>query len=178
MVYYYSVLVFIVVLCMCCKLTIVYAESTSLDGSAEETAESFAFALVNGSHGVFEVRGRRVRDFRLILSPLLFAILILISNFLLGCRTSEFFLEIENVAYISEKLNRHVHQDQLIQEPKSGCTSTHGICKLKASALSSLALSSRESISFVNMSTLAESWWSKSDWNVETSLKLNGDGTS
>lgn len=40
------------------------SKSTSLEGSAEETAESFAFALVNGSHGVFEVRGRRVRDFR------------------------------------------------------------------------------------------------------------------
>ncbi|XP_024526780.1 WD repeat-containing protein 11 [Selaginella moellendorffii] len=30
----------------------------------DETAESFAFALVNGSLGVFELRGRRVRDFK------------------------------------------------------------------------------------------------------------------
>lgn len=29
-----------------------------------ENAESFAFALVNGSLGVFELQGRRVRDFR------------------------------------------------------------------------------------------------------------------
>lgn len=34
-------------------------------GSQEaENAESFAFALINGSLGVFELRGRRVRDFR------------------------------------------------------------------------------------------------------------------
>lgn len=32
--------------------------------SHDESAESFAFALVNGSLGVFELRGRRVRDFR------------------------------------------------------------------------------------------------------------------
>lgn len=32
--------------------------------SQDETGESFAFALVNGSLGVFELRGRRVRDFR------------------------------------------------------------------------------------------------------------------
>jgi hypothetical protein len=30
----------------------------------EESGESFAFALINGSLGVFELRGRRVRDFR------------------------------------------------------------------------------------------------------------------
>ncbi|VVB04815.1 unnamed protein product [Arabis nemorensis] len=42
------------------------ADSMSLgsDGSHEETVESFAFALVNGALGVFEVQGRRIRDFR------------------------------------------------------------------------------------------------------------------
>ncbi|KAJ8753225.1 hypothetical protein K2173_017829 [Erythroxylum novogranatense] len=42
------------------------SESTgaSSDGSQDETAESFAFALVNGALGIFEVHGRRVRDFR------------------------------------------------------------------------------------------------------------------
>ncbi|XVE98354.1 hypothetical protein REPUB_Repub03eG0099200 [Reevesia pubescens] len=34
------------------------------DGSQDETSESFAFALVNGAQGVFEVHGRRIRDFR------------------------------------------------------------------------------------------------------------------
>ncbi|KAL8129594.1 hypothetical protein V2J09_018749 [Rumex salicifolius] len=34
------------------------------DGSQEEASESFAFALVNGALGVFEVQGRRVKDFR------------------------------------------------------------------------------------------------------------------
>ncbi|CAA3029155.1 WD repeat-containing 11 isoform X1 [Olea europaea subsp. europaea] len=34
------------------------------DGSQEEFSESFAFALVNGALGVFEVHGRRIRDFR------------------------------------------------------------------------------------------------------------------
>ncbi|MBA0843457.1 hypothetical protein Goarm_000644, partial [Gossypium armourianum] len=29
----------------------------------DETSESFAFALVNGALGVFEVYGRRIRDF-------------------------------------------------------------------------------------------------------------------
>ncbi|CAM0947087.1 unnamed protein product [Alopecurus aequalis] len=32
--------------------------------SSDETGESFAFALVNGALGVFEVHGRRIRDFR------------------------------------------------------------------------------------------------------------------
>ncbi|XP_062218149.1 uncharacterized protein LOC133918327 [Phragmites australis] len=32
--------------------------------SSDETSESFAFALVNGALGVFEVHGRRIRDFR------------------------------------------------------------------------------------------------------------------
>lgn len=36
----------------------------SSDGSQEETSESFAFALVNGALGVFEVQGRRIKDFR------------------------------------------------------------------------------------------------------------------
>ncbi|CAI9758945.1 unnamed protein product [Fraxinus pennsylvanica] len=34
------------------------------DGSQEEFSESFAFALVNGALGVFEVHGRRIRDFK------------------------------------------------------------------------------------------------------------------
>ncbi|GMI95155.1 hypothetical protein like AT3G33530 [Hibiscus trionum] len=34
------------------------------DNSQDETSESFAFALVNGALGVFEVHGRRIRDFR------------------------------------------------------------------------------------------------------------------
>ncbi|KAK4430806.1 WD repeat-containing protein 11 [Sesamum alatum] len=34
------------------------------DGSQEDFSESFAFALVNGALGVFEVHGRRIRDFR------------------------------------------------------------------------------------------------------------------
>ncbi|CAH9089514.1 unnamed protein product [Cuscuta epithymum] len=35
-----------------------------IDGSPDEFSESFAFALVNGALGVFEVHGRRIRDFR------------------------------------------------------------------------------------------------------------------
>ncbi|KAL1823733.1 hypothetical protein ACET3Z_010511 [Daucus carota] len=35
-----------------------------VEGSQDESAESFAFALVNGALGVFEVHGRRIRDFR------------------------------------------------------------------------------------------------------------------
>ncbi|EMS63946.1 WD repeat-containing protein 11 [Triticum urartu] len=42
--------------------------STSKEGTAaessDESSESFAFALVNGALGVFEVHGRRIRDFR------------------------------------------------------------------------------------------------------------------
>ncbi|KAL6585966.1 hypothetical protein OROMI_002610 [Orobanche minor] len=34
------------------------------DASQDEFSESFAFALVNGAVGVFEVHGRRIRDFR------------------------------------------------------------------------------------------------------------------
>ncbi|XP_057507898.1 uncharacterized protein LOC130790857 isoform X2 [Actinidia eriantha] len=37
---------------------------TSSDGSQDEFSESFTFALVNGALGVFEVHGRRIRDFR------------------------------------------------------------------------------------------------------------------
>ncbi|KAJ4950939.1 hypothetical protein NE237_027771 [Protea cynaroides] len=40
------------------------AKTTTSVGSAEDTSESFAFALVNGALGVFEVYGRRIRDFR------------------------------------------------------------------------------------------------------------------
>ncbi|TVU33503.1 hypothetical protein EJB05_25326 [Eragrostis curvula] len=39
------------------------AEGTGAE-SSDETSESFAFALVNGALGVFEVHGRRIRDFR------------------------------------------------------------------------------------------------------------------
>lgn len=38
--------------------------STTQDGTPDDTSESFAFALVNGALGVFEVHGRRIRDFR------------------------------------------------------------------------------------------------------------------
>ncbi|KAL8239747.1 hypothetical protein R6Q59_016314 [Mikania micrantha] len=34
------------------------------DGAQEEFTESFAFALANGALGVFEVQGRRIRDFK------------------------------------------------------------------------------------------------------------------
>ncbi|OMO81166.1 hypothetical protein CCACVL1_12565 [Corchorus capsularis] len=34
------------------------------DSSQDDSSESFAFALVNGALGVFEVHGRRIRDFR------------------------------------------------------------------------------------------------------------------
>ncbi|KAM0932569.1 putative transcription factor WD40-like family [Dioscorea sansibarensis] len=37
---------------------------TTPEGSGDDTSESFAFALVNGALGVFEVHGRRIRDFR------------------------------------------------------------------------------------------------------------------
>ncbi|CAB4319020.1 unnamed protein product [Prunus armeniaca] len=41
------------------------SDSKSSDGSQDDTSESFAFALANGALGVFEVHGRRIRDFRL-----------------------------------------------------------------------------------------------------------------
>lgn len=40
------------------------SDSKSSDGSQDDTSESFAFALANGALGVFEVQGRRIRDFR------------------------------------------------------------------------------------------------------------------
>ncbi|KAH9305179.1 hypothetical protein KI387_009583, partial [Taxus chinensis] len=40
------------------------SKSGMLESAGEEAGENFAFALLNGSVGVFEVRGRRVRDFR------------------------------------------------------------------------------------------------------------------
>lgn len=40
------------------------SKGSDTDGSQEEFSESFAFALVNGALGVFEVHGRRIRDFR------------------------------------------------------------------------------------------------------------------
>ncbi|XP_057967387.1 uncharacterized protein LOC131157338 [Malania oleifera] len=39
-------------------------KTVTSDGSQDDTSESFAFALVNGALGVFEVHGRRIRDFR------------------------------------------------------------------------------------------------------------------
>ncbi|KAK7388665.1 hypothetical protein VNO78_23487 [Psophocarpus tetragonolobus] len=39
-------------------------EGSSTEGSHDDTSESFAFALANGALGVFEVHGRRIRDFR------------------------------------------------------------------------------------------------------------------
>ncbi|XP_065850984.1 uncharacterized protein [Euphorbia lathyris] len=42
----------------------VSSEPTGSDASQDDMAESFAFALVNGALGVFEVHGRRIRDFR------------------------------------------------------------------------------------------------------------------
>ncbi|PRQ46333.1 putative transcription factor WD40-like family [Rosa chinensis] len=40
------------------------SDSKGSDGSQDDTSESFAFALSNGALGVFEVHGRRIRDFR------------------------------------------------------------------------------------------------------------------
>ncbi|XP_022749666.1 WD repeat-containing protein 11-like isoform X2 [Durio zibethinus] len=40
------------------------SKAGSSDGLQDDTSESFAFALVNGALGVFEVHGRRIRDFR------------------------------------------------------------------------------------------------------------------
>ncbi|XP_057538802.1 uncharacterized protein LOC130816161 isoform X1 [Amaranthus tricolor] len=40
------------------------SKPVSAEGSQEESSESFAFALVNGAIGVFEVQGRRIKDFR------------------------------------------------------------------------------------------------------------------
>ncbi|KAG2407955.1 uncharacterized protein HKW66_Vig0027770 [Vigna angularis] len=39
-------------------------EGSSTEESQDDVSESFAFALVNGALGVFEVQGRRIRDFR------------------------------------------------------------------------------------------------------------------
>ncbi|KAL6888632.1 hypothetical protein ACP4OV_009658 [Aristida adscensionis] len=48
------------------KLTTPKERSADVSGaeSSDEASESFAFALVNGALGVFEVHGRRIRDFR------------------------------------------------------------------------------------------------------------------
>lgn len=40
------------------------SKTTSPDVPQDDSSESFAFALVNGALGVFEVHGRRIRDFR------------------------------------------------------------------------------------------------------------------
>lgn len=46
-------------------------EVGTADGQLQDdTSESFAFALVNGALGVFEVCGRRIRDFRLLLGKI------------------------------------------------------------------------------------------------------------
>lgn len=44
-----------------------FVEGTSTEGTLEELSESFSFALVNGALGVFEVQGKRIRDFRCVL---------------------------------------------------------------------------------------------------------------
>lgn len=41
------------------------SDSVGSDALQDHASESFAFALVNGALGVFEVYGRRIRDFRL-----------------------------------------------------------------------------------------------------------------
>ncbi|KAE9602295.1 putative transcription factor WD40-like family [Lupinus albus] len=46
------------------KISSSNSKGSSTEGSQEDTSESFAFALVNGALGVFEVQGRRIRDFR------------------------------------------------------------------------------------------------------------------
>jgi hypothetical protein len=40
------------------------SSTESKEGSQDDSSESFSFALVNGALGVFEVHGRRIRDFR------------------------------------------------------------------------------------------------------------------
>lgn len=57
-------------------LTLSFTEEGGSDTSSDETSESFAFALVNGALGVFEVQGRRIRDFRYFLTrvTILFAV--------------------------------------------------------------------------------------------------------
>ncbi|KAF6139126.1 hypothetical protein GIB67_009969 [Kingdonia uniflora] len=40
------------------------SKAIGLEGTTDDNSESFAFALVNGALGVFEVHGRRIRDFR------------------------------------------------------------------------------------------------------------------
>ncbi|KAI4335695.1 hypothetical protein L6164_014318 [Bauhinia variegata] len=40
------------------------SKGLSTEGPHDDTSESFAFALVNGALGVFEVHGRKIRDFR------------------------------------------------------------------------------------------------------------------
>ncbi|CAN0918251.1 WD repeat-containing protein 11 [Linum grandiflorum] len=46
------------------KASLSESTAVSSDTSQDEAAESFAFALVNGALGVFEVHGRKIRDFR------------------------------------------------------------------------------------------------------------------
>ncbi|CAK9170951.1 unnamed protein product [Ilex paraguariensis] len=46
------------------KATSTDSKEGGSDASQDDSSESFAFALVNGALGVFEVHGRRIRDFR------------------------------------------------------------------------------------------------------------------
>ncbi|KAF7838752.1 WD repeat-containing protein 11-like isoform X1 [Senna tora] len=46
------------------KLSSSESKDPITEGHQDDTSESFAFALVNGALGVFEVQGRRIRDFR------------------------------------------------------------------------------------------------------------------
>ncbi|KAJ1443908.1 WD40-repeat-containing domain superfamily [Sesbania bispinosa] len=45
------------------------SKGSNTEGSQDDTSESFAFALVNGALGVFEVHGRRIRDFSIVHRP-------------------------------------------------------------------------------------------------------------
>ncbi|XP_023530451.1 WD repeat-containing protein 11-like [Cucurbita pepo subsp. pepo] len=46
------------------KASLSDSKTPNSEGNQDETSESFSFALVNGALGVFEVHGRRIRDFR------------------------------------------------------------------------------------------------------------------
>lgn len=45
---------------------VILMSESGTDGSQDEFSESFSFALANGALGVFEVHGRRIRDFRFV----------------------------------------------------------------------------------------------------------------
>lgn len=44
--------------------SILTVEGAGIDETEDDSSESFSFALLNGALGVFEVNGRRIRDFR------------------------------------------------------------------------------------------------------------------